>query len=450
MGLGISNLDNDAVQVLEAHRAYRIDFGQDAVVSSLDALIDLQVYVETADPRTDRVGIDPASGFTLSNGLSEGSVLSYQGTRIGKVGEGGSGVYNFHISFDVSKEDDRIGAVYGGTASKLLQALTYTYEGDTVPANFFCKVGVILSNWSDYSVTTVSLSKAPGSSGNGGNTAPEIAGDLTTKTVSDAAMTPFSGVTITDAEGDFLTVSVTVDQSGRGSFLASSLSGGSYNATTGEYTISGTPAQVQAAVQKLVFVPIPMPAVVPTHSEHLSFQIVAYDGRASTSKTVDREMWVNRNDVVTGGKGNDKLYGYSGKDKLSGNNGNDKLWGGMGNDTLTGGAGKDAFVFDTTPNKSTNKDTIRDFKPVDDAIWLDNAIFTKLGSKGSEAAPAQLKSSYFTIGSKAKDKNDYIIYDNKKGVLLYDADGSGSKIKAVEIASLSKNLPITYKDFFVI
>jgi hypothetical protein len=50
---------------------------------------------------------------------------------------------------------------------------------------------------------------------------------------------------------------------------------------------------------------------------------------------------------------------------------------------------------------------------------------------------------------KAKDKNGYVIYDNKKGVLYYDADGSG-KGKQVEIASLSKKLAMTYKDFFVI
>jgi hypothetical protein len=262
-------------------------------------------------------------------------------------------------------------------------------------------------------------------------------------------MAPFSGATITDAEGDYLTVSVTIDQPGRGSFLASSLSGGSYNAATGQYTISGTPAQVQAAVQKLVFVPVVQSASVPAHSESVSFQIVASDGKSTTAQSVGRDMWVNRNDVITGGSYNDKLYGYSGKDKLSGNNGSDKLWGGLGNDTLTGGKGKDAFVFDTAPDKRTNKDVIKDFKPVDDAIWLDNAVFTKLGKAGSEAKPAQLKKDFFTIGSKAKDKNDYIIYDNKKGVLFYDADGSG-KGKAVEIATLSKKIHMTNKDFFVV
>lgn len=76
-------------------------------------------------------------------------------------------------------------------------------------------------------------------------------------------------------------------------------------------------------------------------------------------------------------------------------------------------------------------------------------MFTKLGKKGTEANPAKLKKAFFTIGDKAKDKNDYVIYDNKKGKLFYDADGSG-KAKQVEIATLSKKLKMTEKDFFVI
>ncbi|MGO4574405.1 calcium-binding protein, partial [Microvirga sp. 2TAF3] len=95
-------------------------------------------------------------------------------------------------------------------------------------------------------------------------------------------------------------------------------------------------------------------------------------------------------------------------------------------------------MFDTKPNKKTNLDTITDFNVKDDTIWLDNAVFKKLG-KGSEAKPGQLAKGFFTIGDKAKDKDDYLIYNKKTGVLSYDADGSG-KGTAVEIAKLSKNL----------
>ena len=93
-------------------------------------------------------------------------------------------------------------------------------------------------------------------------------------------------------------------------------------------------------------------------------------------------------------------------------------------------------------------DKVVDFSVRDDTVWLDNAIFKKLGS-GSEASPKKLSSSYFNIGSKAEDRNDYLIYNNKNGYLYYDADGSGSG-KAVLIATLSKNLKMTSSDFYVI
>ena len=146
---------------------------------------------------------------------------------------------------------------------------------------------------------------------------------------------------------------------------------------------------------------------------------------------------------------NDQYIGTRFNDRLKGAAGDDRLEGAGGKDTLTGNAGKDVFVFDTTLSKRTNLDKIVDFKVRDDSIWLDNAIFAKLGTAGSDARPSQLKKSYFTIGNKAKDKNDYVVYDKAKGVLYYDADGSGAG-KQVEIATLSKNLSMTNKDFFVI
>ena len=152
---------------------------------------------------------------------------------------------------------------------------------------------------------------------------------------------------------------------------------------------------------------------------------------------------------LTGTSSSDIIKGGSGRDAFTGGSGPDTLWGGLGNDMLEGGAGKDIFVFDTKPSRSTNKDKLVDFKVVDDTLWLDNKIFTKLG-KGTESEPVLLKKDFFVVGAKAKDKNDYVIYDKAKGILFYDADGSGAKYKPVEFATLSKNLKVTYKDFFVI
>ena len=141
------------------------------------------------------------------------------------------------------------------------------------------------------------------------------------------------------------------------------------------------------------------------------------------------------------------IFGNSAANQINGGAGNDHLYGGLGKDLLAGSTGKDIFVLNTKAS-SSNVDKIVDFVVRDDTIQLDNAIFKKLGS-GSEAAPKKLSSSFFNIGTKADDRNDYLIYNNKNGYLYYDADGSGSG-KAVLIATLSKNLKMTSSDFYVI
>ena len=144
-------------------------------------------------------------------------------------------------------------------------------------------------------------------------------------------------------------------------------------------------------------------------------------------------------DILRGNNGNDRLYGLDG---------DDKLYGGTGKDTLFGGAGKDTFVFNTKLNKTTNYDKVVDYNVTDDTIWLDNSVFKKLG-KGSEFIPKKTSKSFFTIGDKAKDSNDYIIYNKDKGILYYDADGSGTGA-AVQFAAINKKLKMTYNDFFVV
>ncbi len=156
----------------------------------------------------------------------------------------------------------------------------------------------------------------------------------------------------------------------------------------------------------------------------------------------------NLNNVVTGNQHDNDLYGGAGKDTVSGGLGNDLLHGDAGRDILKGGAGRDIFVFDTKPNKATNLDRITDYNVKEDTLWLDNAIFKKLG-RGSEDNPRKINKSYFEVGSKAGDKNDYLLYNSKTGVLSYDADGSG-RGKAVEIAQLSKNLKLTFNDVFIV
>jgi len=162
-------------------------------------------------------------------------------------------------------------------------------------------------------------------------------------------------------------------------------------------------------------------------------------------------------ETLVGGAGDDRftgddaanlLSGSGGNDFLQGGGGNDTLDGGAGKDTLYGGAGNDAFVFNTRTG-STHVGAIKDFSVPQDSIWLDNAVFKALGSKGSLANPQKLATDAFVTGTRAQDREDRIVYDGKSGKLYYDQDGTGAMAQ-VQIATLSKGLKMAASDFFVI
>ncbi|MEZ0171745.1 hypothetical protein [Microvirga sp. TS319] len=138
----------------------------------------------------------------------------------------------------------------------------------------------------------------------------------------------------------------------------------------------------------------------------------------------------------------DVLFGLGGNDTLRGNAGNDTLNGGAGNDVLTGGADRDTFVFNTALKARMNVDRITDFRPVDDTINLENAVFRGLTRTGT------LSKAAFHIGAAAHDRDDRIVYNKITGALLYDADGNG-KGAAIQFATLAKGLGVTNLDFVV-
>ncbi|MPR06075.1 hypothetical protein [Microvirga tunisiensis] len=60
-----------------------------------------------------------------------------------------------------------------------------------------------------------------------------------------------------------------------------------------------------------------------------------------------------------------------------------------------------------------------------------------------------MNKKFFTVAEKAKDKDDYIVYNKKTGVISYDPDGSGSKA-AIDFAQVKQGLSLKYENFFVI
>jgi len=150
--------------------------------------------------------------------------------------------------------------------------------------------------------------------------------------------------------------------------------------------------------------------------------------------------------TLTGNALGNALRGNSGSDTLLGLAGNDTLTGGLGNDTLTGGLDNDIFRFDSTPNASTNRDTITDFNAAgDDTIQFENAIFTSLTATGTLAAGSFISGAGLTS---AADANDFVIYNSTTGALYYDAGGN-TGAAAVQIAFIGIGLTLTNADFVV-
>lgn len=160
---------------------------------------------------------------------------------------------------------------------------------------------------------------------------------------------------------------------------------------------------------------------------------------------VDPYVGDSRRNKLVGDSGANKLKGLGGNDSINGGAGADYLYGGNGNDILTGGSGKDHFIFDVKANRTTNNDKITDFRPIDDTIRLDNAVFTKVGKNGALKAAA----FHSNATGKAHDASDRIVYEKDTGKLFYDADGTG-KVAGVHFATLTNKAAVTIKDFYII
>ncbi|MEQ1742207.1 MAG: calcium-binding protein, partial [Candidatus Nitrotoga sp.] len=133
------------------------------------------------------------------------------------------------------------------------------------------------------------------------------------------------------------------------------------------------------------------------------------------------------------------IIGNTAANQLDGGLGDDTLDGGLSNNGLTGGAGNDSFRFTTTGHV----DTITDYNVANDTIQLENGVFTALTTTGTLAA------GQFRIGTQAVDANDFIIYNNATGALLYDANGNGAGA-AVQIATIGVGLAMTNAEFVII
>lgn len=156
-------------------------------------------------------------------------------------------------------------------------------------------------------------------------------------------------------------------------------------------------------------------------------------------------------DRITGSSADNRIEGGEGNDTLNGAGGHDVIVGGLGRDIMTGGSGSDTFLFNTQPTGNVNLDQITDFRPVDDVIRLDDAIFAGLERGALDADAFKIVDTPTPTGL---DADDRIIVSAWNGIVYYDADGSGSQA-ATAVVDLDLSQPgvrssLSAADFFVV
>ncbi len=179
------------------------------------------------------------------------------------------------------------------------------------------------------------------------------------------------------------------------------------------------------------------------HSLGNHIEALVLQGRATrgTGNRADNSMTGNgAKNRLAGGAGNDVLIGKNGKDTLLGGDGNDRLVGDQGRDVMIGGKGKDTFVL--TSSRKGSRETIRDFRSVDDALIITQSGFSRSLRFG------KIRANQFLLGANAEGPNDRFIYDRSQGALFFDPDGIGGVAQA-QIAQLTNKAALSHSDIVI-
>ena len=163
----------------------------------------------------------------------------------------------------------------------------------------------------------------------------------------------------------------------------------------------------------------------------------------------DRVLGTANNDTLLGGDGNDSFVSGWGRDLINGGAGNDTIEALGGHDVMTGGRGADEFHFVMEPEVNDgNWVKIRDFRHGSDRIAVSDTAFSNVGFGGFTGAV--MDATHFHVGRDATTADQSIVYNRAKGLLFYDADGSGNLADKVLFAKLGAGTELTFHDFWVV
>ncbi|SHE46364.1 autotransporter-associated beta strand repeat-containing protein [Marinomonas polaris DSM 16579] len=145
------------------------------------------------------------------------------------------------------------------------------------------------------------------------NSAPNVSGAAASQAVNDTAtLSPFSNVTLTDADNDNVSITVALDSAVKGTFTSASLtSSGFTDAGSGSYTLTSTTlASAQAALRALVFDPAENRVAVGL-TESTTFTITVNDGTTNGTDNTTTVVSTSINDAPTDIALSDTTYGHS-------------------------------------------------------------------------------------------------------------------------------------------
>jgi hypothetical protein len=245
---------------------------------------------------TDEATVTPFAGVAIGDvdfGQTETVTITLSNHLNGTLSNVGAGSYNSSTGvYSVTGTDSAV--------TTALDALVFTptthqvVPGSSVTTTFTIQATDTAGGTSRNSATTVIATAV--------NDPPVITGAGAGQTITDeATITPLSGVSVSDVDfGQTETVTITLSNHLNGTL--SSSGGGSYDSTTGVYSVTGTDVAVTTAVDGVVFTPTAH-QVAPGGTVATTFTIQATDtagGTSSNSTTTVITTAVNDPPVVTG------------------------------------------------------------------------------------------------------------------------------------------------------
>ncbi|HWE73561.1 MAG TPA: NF038122 family metalloprotease [Stellaceae bacterium] len=231
-----------------------------------------------------------------------------------------------------------------------------------------------LDHVSPASITPADYGYGSNSGGNGTITISGTVADQATQ--DDHSISPFTGVSLADTNsGATETLTVTLSNAANGQL--SNLGGGSYDATTGVYTDTGTVAQVAAALDNLVFAPTEH-QVAAGDTVTTSFTISDTDSAGASATNSNTSVVTTA--TAAGTTGVTLTADDSAGQQLTGTPNDDIFYAGHNSVVMTGDGGADTFVFQYEP---WNAGSITDFTPGNDKLDL-SALLSAARYTGSD------------------------------------------------------------------